>query len=88
MAPIEIDRAHRALRPPSQDVDNPRDVICKLHKYTLKVSTMQKMRKKSYFDGASLFFYQDILRSTLMERRALWPLLAAILANISLGIPI
>lgn len=33
---IEIDRAHRALRPPSDDPDKPRDIICKLHKYTLK----------------------------------------------------
>lgn len=33
--PNKIDWAHRALRPPSQDADNPRDVICKLHKYIL-----------------------------------------------------
>lgn len=42
-APIKIHHAHRALRPPFQDVDNPRDVICKLHKYTLKDRIMQKM---------------------------------------------
>lgn len=27
IVPIEIDRAHRTLRPPSQDPDNPRDII-------------------------------------------------------------
>lgn len=77
---IEIDRAHRALRPPSQDVDNPRDVICKLHKYTLKDRIMQKMRGKPFFDfdGARLAFYQDVSRRTLMQRRALRPLLEAI----------
>lgn len=79
-APIEIDHAHRALRTPSQDMDNPRDDICKLHKYTLKDPIMQKMRGKPYFDfdGAHLFFHQDISRHTLMQRRALRPLLAAV----------
>lgn len=79
-ATIEIDRAHRALKPPSQDANNPRDIICKLHKYTLKDRIMQKMRGKPYFDfdGAHLAFYQDISRRTLMQRRALRPLLTAI----------
>ena len=79
-AVVEIDRAHRALKPPSQDVNNPRDVICKLHKYTLKDRIMQKMRGKSHydFDGAHLSFYQDISRRTLMQRRLLRPLLAAL----------
>lgn len=27
IVPIEIDRAHRTLGPPSQDPDNPRDII-------------------------------------------------------------
>lgn len=78
--PIEIDRAHRALRPPSQDADNPRDIICKLHKYTLKERIMQKMRNRPYFDfdGAHLCFFQDISRRTLMQRRALKPVLLAL----------
>ena len=40
---------------------------------------MQKMRGKQYFDfdGAKLSFYQDISRRTLMQRRALRPLLEA-----------
>lgn len=78
--PIEIDQAHRALRPTSQDVDNPRDNICKLHKYSLKERIKQKMRKRPffYFDGAHLFFNQDISRCTLMQHRALKLLLAAL----------
>lgn len=66
--PIEIDWAHQALRPSSQDADNPRDIICKL--YTLKERIMQKMRNKQffYFDGAHLIFYQDISRRILMRR--------------------
>lgn len=79
-ANIEIDRAHTALKPPSQDVNNPRDIICKLLKYTLKDRIMQKMQGKPYFDfdGAHLPFYQDISRRTLMQRRSLRPLLIAI----------
>lgn len=71
---------HRALKPSSQDPDTPRDIICKLHKYTLKDRIMQKMRNKPYFDfdGAKPFFYQDLSRRTLMQRRALRPLLTAI----------
>lgn len=78
--PVEIDRAHRALKPPSQDPECPRDIICKLHQYTLKDCIMQNMRNKLYFDfdGAKLFFYQDLSRRTLMQRKALRPLLTAI----------
>lgn len=38
------------------------------------------MRGKQYFDfdGAHLYFYQDISRRTLMQRRALRPLLEAL----------
>lgn len=77
--PIEIDQAFRALRPSSQDVDNTH-WLCKLHKHTLKDRIMQKMRAKLYFDfdGAHLFFYQDISRRSLMQRRVLRPLLLAI----------
>lgn len=77
-APIKIDRA---LRPPSQDVDNPRDIICKLHKFTLKDRIMQKnawQNPFSDFDGAHLSFYQVISRCTLMQCRALCQLLAAV----------
>lgn len=64
LAPTEIDRAHRVLRPPD-DPDNLRDIICKFHKYTLKESIMQKM--------THLSFYQDLSRCTLTQHRALRP---------------
>lgn len=40
---------------------------------------MQFMRKRPFFDfdGAHLFLYQDLSRHTLMQRRALLPLLEA-----------
>lgn len=77
---IEIDRAHRALRPPSEDPDKPRDIICKLHKYSLKEQIMTQVRGLRHvdFDGAKLSFFPDLSRRTLMQRRALKPLLAAL----------
>ena len=41
---------------------------------------MQRMRNRPFFDfdGARLFFYQDLSRRTLMQRRALGPLLESL----------
>lgn len=68
------------LTGPLDHPENPRDINCKLHKYTLKDRIMQKMRNKPYFDfdGAKLFFYEDLSRCSLMQCRALHPLLTAI----------
>lgn len=67
---IEIDRAHRALRPPSENPDKPRDIICKLHKYFLKERMMNQVRGVRHldFDGAKLSFFPDLSRRTLMPR--------------------
>lgn len=53
------------LRSPSQDVDNPRDIICKLHKYILKDRIMQKMREKPYidFDGGTHFLLSGYIQA-------------------------
>lgn len=77
---IEIDRAHRALRPPSEDPDKPRDIICKLHKYTVKERIMFHVRGMRHvdFDGAQVSLFPDLSRRTLMQRRALKPLLAVL----------
>lgn len=66
--------------PPPSSCNNPRDIICKLHKYTVKDQIMQLMRKCPYFDfdGARLLFYQDLSSRTLMQRRALQPLLESL----------
>lgn len=70
---------HRSLL---DDPESPRDIICKLHKYTLKERIMQKMGKRPVFDfdGAHLSVYQNLFRCTLMQRRALCPLLPVIQA--------
>lgn len=74
---IEINRAHRALRPPSEDPDKPRDIICKLHKNSLKERIMFKVSEIHHvdFDGANLTFFPDLCRCTLMQCLALKPLL-------------
>ena len=84
---IEIDRAHRALRPPSDDPEKPRDIICNLHKYSLKEHIMAQVTGVRHvdFDGAQLTFFPDLSRRTLMQHRALKPLLGALhLACLSL----
>lgn len=55
---IEIDCAHRSLCLPSEDLDKPGDIICKLHKYSLKECIMLHVRGVHYvdFDGAKLSF--------------------------------
>ncbi|KAM4034889.1 uncharacterized protein ACNLHF_021601 [Anomaloglossus baeobatrachus] len=71
-----IDRTHRALRPRNQDSNNPRDVICRIHCYTVKEEIMRQARIKSPFDfdGARLMFLADLSRTT----RALRPVLEAL----------
>ncbi|PIO33985.1 hypothetical protein AB205_0123800, partial [Aquarana catesbeiana] len=74
-AQIEIDPAHMALRPLLDDPDKPRD-ICKLHKYSLKERIMHVRGVRHMdFDGAKLSVFPDLSRHTLMQRRALKPML-------------
>lgn len=74
---IEINQIHRALRPPSEDPDKPRHIICKLHKYSLKERIMFQVRGICHvdFDGVILTFFPDLSRCTLMQPHALKPLL-------------
>lgn len=44
---IEIDRAHRALQPQSQDSSRPRDVICQIQLYSVKETIMHKAQLSS-----------------------------------------
>lgn len=39
---VEIDRAHRALSPRSADPDRPRDVVCRLLRYTQKEHILRR----------------------------------------------
>ncbi|CAH2283767.1 Hypothetical predicted protein [Pelobates cultripes] len=71
---IDLDRAHRALRPRNAD-NTPRDVICCLHEYRVKEMIMNKARLKPTwrFQGAEVALYQDLSPLTLEARRALRP---------------
>lgn len=39
---LEIDRVHRTLGPKSADLDRPRDVLCRLHRYSQKENILRK----------------------------------------------
>lgn len=77
---IEIDWAHGALRLPYADLDKPRDIICKLHKYALKEWITSHVRGVHHveFDRAKLSLFPYLSRRTPMQRRALKPLLEAL----------
>lgn len=74
---IEIDRAHRALCLPSEDPDKSQDIISKLHKYSLKQCIMFHVRGTCFvdIDGAKLSIFPDLSCRTLLQRRAMKPLL-------------
>lgn len=64
----EVDNVHQALLPVPQDTGRPRDVICKLHRYSVKEAIMKATRGKSFidFDGLQLSLFPDLSRRTLM----------------------
>lgn len=74
---LEFDRIHRALSPKSADPDRPRDVICRLHRYSQKEMILRSAWLKSQidFDGARIAIMPDISRATLQRRAMLKPLL-------------
>lgn len=47
---IEIDRVHRTLLPAPQNTDRPRDIICKLHRYSVKEAIMKAVCGKCTID--------------------------------------
>ncbi|KAG8580053.1 hypothetical protein GDO81_007107 [Engystomops pustulosus] len=75
--PIEIDRAHRALRPLDLNAQIPRDVVCRIHFYSLKEQILLKLRnqKQVTFQGTSIKILPDLSRYTLAQRAAVRPLL-------------
>lgn len=76
-ASLEFDRVHRALGPRLADADRPRDVLCRLHRYSHKEQIMRAARLKGTvdFDGAQIAIFPDISRATLWRRSMLKPLL-------------
>lgn len=79
-SPIEIERAHRALRPQPRDNEPPRDVICCVVNYPLKEEILRKAREWGCIlhNGTEVKLFQDLSQITLQNRRALRPLLDAL----------
>uniref|UniRef100_A0A8C5Q7H7 Uncharacterized protein n=1 Tax=Leptobrachium leishanense TaxID=445787 RepID=A0A8C5Q7H7_9ANUR len=77
---IELQRAHRALRPKPQDGDPPRDVVCCFASYRLKEQIVKHSRNARTwdFEGQSLELYQDLTPFTLAARRHLRPITQAL----------
>ncbi|XP_056391872.1 uncharacterized protein LOC130284929 [Hyla sarda] len=77
---IELDRAHRALRPPSQDDQHPRDVICRVHYYALKEDILRaaRARRRIYYKDIQVQLFPDLSRHTLAQRATLKPVLEAL----------
>lgn len=75
---IEFDRAHRALRPQSTDPARPRDVVCRIHLYSLKEEIMRKSRLSADLNiaGSKVSLFPDLSRRTLRLRAATKPLLS------------
>lgn len=76
-SPIEIDRAHRTLGPKNQDPNRPRDILCRLHYFTVKEQILRKARDRGniLLDGCQIQLLADLSKMTLDKRRALRPLL-------------
>lgn len=71
---------HRALCPRPGERDQPRDVICRLHRYVQKELIMKAAWQKGTVDFAevAIYIYPDISWATLMWRAMLKPLLASL----------
>ncbi|CAH2325774.1 Hypothetical predicted protein [Pelobates cultripes] len=76
---LELDRAHRALKPPNLNQATPRDVITCLHHFPAKEKLIQMARhKQPKYKEHHLTFFQDLAPSTLKKRRDLKPLTLAL----------
>lgn len=75
--PIEINRAHRMFGPRSQDPNRPRDILCRIHYFTVKELILRKARERGdlLLDGCKVQLLPDLSQMTLDKRRALCPLL-------------
>lgn len=76
-SPIELDRVHRVGGPGGARDGRPRDVLCRVHYYTLKEEIMRKAWNLGPVDffGAPIHLYPDLSRNTLYMRRVVRPLL-------------
>lgn len=76
---LEMDRAHRALGPPTKD-RSPRDIIVKPHFYAVKEEVMRQSRSQSKVLclGHQVQIFADLSPTTIQKRRTLKPLLMAL----------
>lgn len=79
-AAMEIDRAHRTLGPKNPDPNRPRDILCRLHYFTVKELILRRARERGdlFLDGTKIQLLSDLSKMTLDKRRALRPLLDAL----------
>lgn len=77
---IEIDRAHRINSRPNTDPQAPRDILCRIHFFTMKekISKAAWERKDFIWKGNKIQILPDLSRRTLRMRAALRPLLSKI----------
>lgn len=82
-SPIEMERAHRALRPVPRENEPPRDIICCVVNFPLKEEILRKARERGRIlhNGAEIKLFQDLSQITLQHRRALRPLLDVLRAR-------
>lgn len=77
---IELDRVHRSLGPVPEDPARSRDIICRIHLYTIKEELLRKAWDNSplEWEGHRIQILPDVSRRTLNMRRVLKPLLTRI----------
>ncbi|CAH2221759.1 Hypothetical predicted protein [Pelobates cultripes] len=77
-----LDRAHRALRPPSSSPTQPRDIIIRCHYFHVKEAIMRATRETPLqMQGHTVQLYHDLAPTTLRKRRELKPLTQALQAQ-------
>ncbi|CAH2319207.1 Hypothetical predicted protein [Pelobates cultripes] len=77
-----LDRAHRALRPPSSSPTQPRDIIIRCHYFHIKEAIMRATRETPLqIEGHTVQLYHDLAPTTLRKRRELKPLTQALQAQ-------
>lgn len=90
---IEVDRVHCIPSYITQNTERPRDLICKLHTFTVKESIIRIAHSKPEinFDGIYLSLYPDLSCWTLMQRwtvRSVLEALRAVEVNYRWGFPL
>lgn len=77
LEPLELNQVHRVLSPKSTDPNRPRDVICRLHRYTHKKMILMKAwtMRTTDFDSDAIKILPVLSKATLQRRALLWPLL-------------